>query len=283
MPDPAAQCASCRAPLAADQRYCLECGEPCLPRSSFLFGDPGGATATSPPTTPPSAAEQTLSGGSQRSNWLLLIAGVGVLLIAMGVGVLIGRANSSSQPAVAPSVITVGSTPVTGTPLSGSTGATSEGTFTSDWTSGANGYTVLLQTLPQSSTTVSQVQAAKSAASTKGATGVGALSSAEFSSLTAGNYVIYSGDYKTKPEAEKALASLKKSFPSASVIDVANASSSSSTTTKSSPSSHSTSPAGGGSSKSSKTPPTKTGNPNPSAGKNYEEKSKNLPDVVETE
>jgi SPOR domain len=282
MQDPVTQCASCGAPLAADQRYCLECGEPSLPRSSFLFGDPGGAPETSTPASPPPApVDQMASGGSQRGNWLLVIAGVGVLLIAMGVGVLIGRANSSTQPAAA-QVITVGATPAAGTPSTGATGTTSEGTFTSDWTSGATGYTVQLQMLPQSNSTVSQVQAAKSAASAKGATGVGALSSAEYSSLTAGNYVIYSGDYKTKPEAEKALASLKKSFPAASVINVANASGSS-TTTKSSPSSHGTSPAGGGSSKSSKAPPTKTGNPNPNAGKNYEEKSKNLPDVVETE
>ncbi len=74
-----------------------------------------------------------------------------------------------------------------------------------------------LQTLPQPGTAVSAVEAAKTAASAKGAKAVGALKSEEFSSLTAGSYVIYSGDYHKRAEAEKALAGLRKSFPGAKV------------------------------------------------------------------
>jgi hypothetical protein len=45
----------------------------------------------------------------QRGNVLTLIAGIGVLLLAMGVGVLIGRSGSSSAGSTpAPQVITVG-------------------------------------------------------------------------------------------------------------------------------------------------------------------------------
>ena len=55
----------------------------------------------------------------QRGNVLTLIAGIGVLLLAMGVGVLIGRSGSSSAGSTpAPQVITVG----------GATGAASTAT-----------------------------------------------------------------------------------------------------------------------------------------------------------
>ncbi len=63
---------------------------------------------------------------------------------------------------------------------------------------GDDGYTVQLQTLPLHGHDGGAVQAAKSAATAKGAKGVGALKSEEFSSLTAGNYVIYSGVETTK-------------------------------------------------------------------------------------
>jgi hypothetical protein len=63
----------------------------------------GGATGVL--AAPPSPGTSTW----QRGNALTLIAGIGVLLLAMGVGVLIGRSGgSSSTGAAAPQVITVG-------------------------------------------------------------------------------------------------------------------------------------------------------------------------------
>ncbi|MGA7704916.1 MAG: zinc ribbon domain-containing protein, partial [Solirubrobacteraceae bacterium] len=80
------QCAQCSAPLAPDQRYCLQCGEP----RSHLTGPPGaltpaGETPSSPPRTPPGVTPAG-SPTPARNNSLALLAGIGVLLLAMGVG-----------------------------------------------------------------------------------------------------------------------------------------------------------------------------------------------------
>ncbi len=273
------RCASCGTPLAADQRYCLQCGERAAPISSFLLGaTPSAATpaATGPtPSSPPSQPPRipAANGGAQHGNTLLVIAGVGVLMLAMGVGVLIGRSGQAKQaPAPAPEVITVAGSG------SGVANAPSEATFTSDWPSATNGYTVQLQTLTQTAT-VSAVQAAKSAATAKGAKSVGALNTEEFSSLTAGSYLIYSGVDHKKSEAEKALGTLRKSFPAAKVISVSNRGASSKSAGGSSGGSGST---GAGSTPTNPAPAKVLEGLNSAKGKNYEEKSKNLPNVVET-
>jgi len=170
-------------------------------------------------------------------------------------------------------VISVASTPATGAIT-----APAEASFTDAWPAGSSGYTVELQKLPQAGTAVSAVESAKAAAGAKGAKAVGALKSEDFSSLAAGSYVIYSGDYPKKAEAEKALAGLKKSFPAAAVIHIANGGSSSSSSEGSSSSSSS----GAGSSESHPAPPSVLKSLNTTKGKSYEEKSKNLPNVVET-
>ena len=270
------RCRSCGAALAHDQRYCLECGERCVPMSSVLAGSPSGAQAGepgSPAQHPPGIAPDERP--RQRNAALTVIAGVGVLLLAMGVGVLIGRAGEGKQTPGPAQVITVdqggGSAPAAG--------AGTEATFTSDWPAGSKGYTVQLQTLPAASA-VSAVAAAKSAASGKGAAGVGALKAEEFPSLTSTGYVIYSGDYHTRAEAQKALASLKKSFPAATVVEVSSGSAKGSA---------SSTPAStrSGSSINHPAPPSvlktnKAAGSGKGAGKNYEEESAKLPDVVET-
>jgi hypothetical protein len=264
--------------LAGDQRYCLECGERRVPMSSLLFGGAPAGSPTQPagPPVPPSPPGATRPpAGNQRNQTLTVIAGVGVLLLAMGVGVLIGRAGGSKQ-AAAPSQVIVASP-------SGSagTGAAGETPFTGDWPAGTSGYTVQLQTLPQSGTSVSAVEAAKTAATSKGAKAVGALKSEEFSSLTAGTYVIYSGVFHKAAEAEKALPGLRKSFPGAKVINVSNGGSGSG---GGSGSSSATGSGGGGvgSSPTHPAPPSALKGLEGAKGKSYEEKSKNLPDVVET-
>ena len=275
--DLAAQCASCAALLGADQRYCLECGERRLPISAFLLGglasagEAGASPSSPPPSTP---AIPPGAGEGQRSSTLTVIAGVGVLLLAMGVGVLIGRSGAVKQSAAPAQVISVGSTPAA------SVGATASESFSDGWPSGTSGYTVQLQTLPQAGTLVSAVQAAKRAASAKGAKGVGALKSEDFSSLPAGNYVIYAGVDHNKAEAEKALAGLRKSFPGATVVRVASRGASSSSQGAQSPGGSSSS--GAGSSLSHPASPSVLEGLKNSKGKSYEEKSKNLPDVVET-
>ncbi|HEY2181650.1 MAG TPA: hypothetical protein VGH09_08275 [Solirubrobacteraceae bacterium] len=270
---PPEPCRGCGAPLAEDQRYCLECGERRTPMSSVLSGGPPASTPSQPPPTDPSAGAP--SDGA-RGSGATVIAGVGVLLLAIGVGVLIGRsgANHSAAPP-APQVITVSSAG------SGGAAPASEGAaFSDDWPSATNGYTVQLQTLPVAGSQVGAVEAAKSAASAKGAKGVGALKSEDFSSLTAGKYVIYSGVYHKRPEAQKALAKLKKSFPAATVVKVSNGAAGGSGAA--SPSS-STSGSGAGSSPSHPAPPAVVESlKKAKSGKSYEEQSKKLPNVIST-
>jgi len=96
--------------------------------SSVLLGGPqsGGLSQPQAPPAAPAPHGSALADGAGRGNAVTVIAGVGVLLLAMGVGVLIGRSSASSKPSAAPaSVITVQpgatttgatSTPATATP-----------------------------------------------------------------------------------------------------------------------------------------------------------------------
>jgi hypothetical protein len=226
-----------------------------------------------PGAGPPSATGS--DGGANRGNAVTVIAGVGVLLLAMGIGVLIGRSSSSKPSAAAPQVISVAS--AGGAAGTAPSAAESE-SFTDDWPAGTSGYTVQLQTLPSASTQVSAVQAAKSAAEGKGAKSVGALKSDDFVGMTAGNYVIYAGKYTKKAEAEKALPGLKKNFPGASVLQVGTGKSSG----KGASAPAASGGSGAGASESHPAPPSVVEDLHKSKGKSYEEKSKNLPDVIST-
>ena len=80
------KCPNCGARMALDQRYCLTCGE----RRS------GGGLREALPraqTAPVAAAPAHRSRLSPSSS---LIAGIATLLLAMGVGVLIGRTGDNS-------------------------------------------------------------------------------------------------------------------------------------------------------------------------------------------
>jgi hypothetical protein len=92
-------CPNCGARMAADQRYCLNCGhrrgDPRLPFMDAVvlmesMSAPGGAAGTPPP--PPS---QPKSSTRMYAN-AALIAGVATLVLAIGVGFLIGRAGNDS-------------------------------------------------------------------------------------------------------------------------------------------------------------------------------------------
>lgn len=120
-------CTSCGAPLAADQRYCLTCGHrraaARLPFLEILRGEethlmplPGVVTAPAVgPSSPvggavPPVADDTLLGRARANTGL--IAGVGVLLLAMLIGVLVGSGlGHDSGSALAdqkPVVVSVG-------------------------------------------------------------------------------------------------------------------------------------------------------------------------------
>jgi hypothetical protein len=119
MPVVSERCAQCGAPLADDQRYCLQCGEPHARVSGPLSGpllakQAADAGPHAPPAWPGQSSSPPLAPGmpgstsTGRNNSLALLAGVGVLLLAMGVGVLIGRAGAGTAKTPPAQVISLG-------------------------------------------------------------------------------------------------------------------------------------------------------------------------------
>jgi hypothetical protein len=91
-------CPNCGARMAADQRYCLNCGhrrgEPRLPfMDAVVFMEsmraPGGGATPPPPPSEPRSSNRMNANAA-------LIAGVATLVLAIGVGFLIGRAGHDS-------------------------------------------------------------------------------------------------------------------------------------------------------------------------------------------
>lgn len=93
------RCSNCGTPLAHDQRYCVECGER-RGQSRFPTSQPTTEVRTSRSRSSRPPRAQRVSSGTT------LVAGVGVLLLAIGLGVLIGRIghNNSSGKASSPPV-----------------------------------------------------------------------------------------------------------------------------------------------------------------------------------
>ena len=212
-------CAGCRAPLADDQRYCLNCGRrrggERVPYAELLAGRDAGEVL---PSEEPEAAVPRRRFDSNVMAGLAALAGVFVFALGMAIGLLV-RGDEPQQVAAAPVVqeppvvnVTTGAGPAEGAD------------FVSDWPEGENGYTVQLETLPNTGLTT-DVDKAKTEAEAEGALAVGALNSDEYSSLEPGNYVVYSGVFTGKgaeKKARAALKKLKKDFPDATVVKVSS-------------------------------------------------------------
>jgi hypothetical protein len=215
--DPGVPCTECGAPLAADQRYCLNCGrrraDARLPFVEVLESRFRGAN--------PVVSEQLAAPPPRRAAggavpWAAGAFGAGLLALGIVIGAVLD--DEPKQVAAArPQVISV-ATPA----AAGAAAAPVEEQFTADWPEGTEGFTIELQTIAKDGTPVADVAAAKTAATGKGATDVGALDSDEYASLDGGNYVIYSGIFDTRKQARKALGRLKKKFPDARVIEVSS-------------------------------------------------------------
>lgn len=96
--------------VAADQRYCLHCGQRCgEPRLPFMNAVTFMDSMRAPAEAVAGPAPQQQPRRRRISPNAALIAGVGTLLLALGVGVLIGHSGSQSvaTEAAAPQVITV--------------------------------------------------------------------------------------------------------------------------------------------------------------------------------
>jgi hypothetical protein len=95
------RCSTCQKPLASDQRYCVSCGAR-RGKPRFSFESLAAQSA-------PAESQEPKPHRTRISAATTLVAGIATLLLAMGVGVLIGHnSNSGVQRAAGPSVITVG-------------------------------------------------------------------------------------------------------------------------------------------------------------------------------
>jgi hypothetical protein len=96
--------------MATDQRYCLECGQrrgdPRLPfMDAVVFMEAvKQPREAAPPPAPPREQRSRMTANAS------LIAGVATLVLAIGVGVMIGQSGDNSAPAAssAPQIIRVG-------------------------------------------------------------------------------------------------------------------------------------------------------------------------------
>jgi hypothetical protein len=221
-------CDSCGTPLHADQRYCIRCGErrsgAANPAADYLADASRRRRAVA-------RARASVTGRNEGTpaHMAILLA---LLPVAVGIGVLIGHGGNDNQALLdalkrqkAP-VIRVNGGAGAGTATSATQGPTApKASIASDFPL-TKGYTVRLRTLPIAGTTAADASKAKAAATAKGAKAVGILSPANDKitpSQGAKNYVLYSGVFKTRAQANAALKHLKPKFKGAAVIAVAAA------------------------------------------------------------
>jgi len=188
-------CATCGALLAADQRYCLNCGarrtdarlafkEILASNGAAVVGAEGTArdygvaapAAGGPPVAPAPGAPPREGSGNRGA--LAALGGLACLLLALGVGVLIGSSGNDKTATTPPAqVISVGgaaagtatgasgtTTPSTTTPSSSSSsgsGSSSSGGSGSSTSSGSKATNKNLQNLNKLSTKAYQKQSTK--------------------------------------------------------------------------------------------------------------------------
>jgi hypothetical protein len=124
-------CRECGAPLAADQRYCLNCGkrrsEARIEFQSHLPPATAGANGAAPTRGQPVAGGNEHApapeGPVQRDYTpLAAVGGIAVLGIMLLIGVLIGKGDSESAPPPPAQVLVPGGEAATGTTASGEGG-----------------------------------------------------------------------------------------------------------------------------------------------------------------
>ena len=156
---------ACGAALAPDQRYCVECGQR-HGRSDLPFA-PVALEYEDTPTEKPHPARARMTRMTTNSAFIGL---VGVLLLALGVGVLIGRAGNASASKTNPPVQVVTVAAGGGAPAAGSTAGTSAGSTPAAGTSpaaSAPGQTAKATTNATSSSTATSTTVTKAVETTR--------------------------------------------------------------------------------------------------------------------
>jgi hypothetical protein len=222
---PYEQCEGCGAAVDHAQRYCVECGHHRRhvrdPAARHLASATGRSRARATSSRP-------ASGGRRRGATLGTALVIGVIPLAIGLGVLVGRASTANDSkliaalrAQRPEVIMSGSGSAATTSGAATPAATPAATLSSTFPL-QSGYAVELQTLP-SGTTQASVSSAEATATAEGATDVGLIVQTDFKVVPAppaGSYVIYAGAFKSRSAAEGELAKLRGKFVGAKVIQV---------------------------------------------------------------
>jgi hypothetical protein len=121
-------CQECGAPLAGDQRYCLNCGRrravPRVDYRHYMSTSEGGAPAEPEPQPAVGSAVEPTKAERDYAP-LAAVGGIAVLGLMLLVGVLIGKGNNSTPAAPAP-IVRVGEP--SGTNATGGQGGKSETT-----------------------------------------------------------------------------------------------------------------------------------------------------------
>jgi hypothetical protein len=178
-----AACPHCGARLAPDQDWCLECGAGVRIRIR------------------------------QAPDWrvpVVIVAGV-LALVAVGfVLVLVALSNGADRSvagaaAAPPAPAPAAKAPETTTPAAATTTPTTPAAATIEaWPAGVTGYTVVLGVIPS--------KAAATASATRIASAgipVGLLYSSDYSSMRPGDWIVFSGTYNTRTQADAAATHLQ--------------------------------------------------------------------------
>jgi hypothetical protein len=198
-------CPRCGTPHGPDQEYCLECGHRLQPRGGFL----GSFSAL-----------WRARFGSYPGDWVFPVL-LGFVIAAAGAvaAIVLADAGAEDQTIVAteggpphsPTTSRVTSTVAlptvpTGTPTAppATTTAPRPGALVS-WPVGQSGHTVVLESIPTPSGRGLAVARAREAARA-GLPQVGVLESSRYSSLHPGYYVVFSGIYTSRAQAERGQA-----------------------------------------------------------------------------
>jgi hypothetical protein len=229
VPPSGPQCPRCSAPYGPDQEYCLECGQRLGPASG-VFG-------------------RLAAAWQQRFSWypgdwiwpvllflLIAVAGATAAIVLADAGAedttLVATQNEvPHSPTTAPETATValptvpngtpsGAPPTPTVPPPATTTAPRPGALT-PWPAGQSGYTVVLESVPASSSGRALALERARSASRAGLPQVGVLDSSRYSSLHPGYSVVFSGIYDSRGEADRAqVAANAKGFSAAYVRQI---------------------------------------------------------------
>ena len=222
-------CPRCGAPHGPDQEYCLECGQR-LQHAGGIFGR--------------LAAVWQERLGWYPGDWiwpvslffLLAVGGATAAIVLADAGngsstIVATQGGAPHTPTTAPSTATValptvpsgtpsGAPSTPSAPPPATTTAPGPGSLT-PWPPGQNGYTVVLESIPASSSGRALALGRARSASQAGLPQVGVLDSSGYSSLHPGYSVVFSGIYNSRGQADSALVAVNaKGFSAAYVRQI---------------------------------------------------------------